>query len=277
MGVDSGPDYPKLPAELLECRCAVCGMHFFKPEAIGRPDLYEKMGRHHWYYERFKWEYSETLTILANERPRHLLELGCGTGNFLHQASRFAEVVSGIEFNPEAVRKCVVSGLDVKEESIAKIQGAFDAIVSFQVMEHLQNVGEVIANCVDKLSPGGLLIISVPNQDGVLGKIEMDFLNLPPHHATRWEKDCFKFVAAHHGLELEHYASEAASLSLYATYMLEQLSKLKIQKPPFTRVFSAIMQLISRAHIPSSYEAVGRHMPGHTHLAAFRRPSAVKN
>lgn len=50
--------------------------------------------------------------------------------------------------------------------------------------------------CVKALKPGGKLILAVPSEDSFLSITEGGWLNMPPHHVTRW-----KDSALHYALE----------------------------------------------------------------------------
>jgi len=45
------------------------------------------------------------------------------------------------------------------------------------------------------VKPGGLICISVPDQDGPIRFIEPCIMNMPPHHATRWRRPSFEALA----------------------------------------------------------------------------------
>jgi SAM-dependent methyltransferase len=70
----------------------------------------------------------------------------------------------------------------------------FDAICSFQVLEHVPDPLEFLEGMIGMLRPGGRLLLSVPNA-GVMKKIDprnQELLNLPPHHMGHWSEQCFR-------------------------------------------------------------------------------------
>lgn len=251
-------------------------MHYFSPAIVGLPSLYAALSTRNpnWYYTTHKWEFNEVLTALAVDQPKSLLEVGCGYGNFLGQSARFCEAVTGLEFNPDALNECQVKGLDVRNCRISELTEKFDVIVSFQVFEHVENPGQLFAECVDRLAPNGRLVLAVPNQDGVLGGIEKNCLNLPPHHVTLWEKSCFEHLAVHHSLVLERYTEEPISFELYSAHSFGLLDKVKVTGGIVAKIYNRVMILLHRAILPLQFEGTGRNLPGHTHIAFFRKQDA---
>ncbi len=275
-GLNLEEDHPEFPNCFVRNRCCRCGLHFFAPVIIGGPTLYRALSKHEWYYAPHKWEFAEALTWLSQARPNRLVELGCGEGHFLHQARRFATEVVGTELNPDAARKCRLNGLEVHEATVDDLDGRFDVITSFQLMEHVDNPGEIVERCVSKLRHDGALIVSVPNQDGIIGELEEDFLNLPPHHASRWERSCFDYIAGHHGLVLEHYAQEPLTFELYANWSFEKLKRLNVGSRLLGRLYNRCVGLLHRALLPGAFARTRGFLSGHTHLAILRKVSDTR-
>jgi len=63
--------------------------------------------------------------------------------------------------------------------------GEFDVVASFQVVEHLADPLPSLEAACTLLRAGGLLVLSVPDNDSFLFD-EFDPLNAPPHHMGRW-------------------------------------------------------------------------------------------
>lgn len=273
IGIDLAQDYPGFPDPLSERRCVACGLHFFFPLVVGLPSLYAALSARNpeWYYTSHKWEFIQVLERLAAAPAERLLEIGCGVGNFLVPAAQFCGRVTGIEFNPDAVRACRELGLDVRNCGVAELTEKFDVIVSFQVFEHVENPKALFADCVNRLAPGGRLIVAVPNQDGVLGELTGNFLNLPPHHVTLWGKSCFGHVAKQHGLVIESYLIEPITFDLYASRSYELLDRIKPRTGFLARLYNRLLLLLHRAQLPFQFENGGRAWPGHTHIAIFRK------
>ncbi len=192
-------------------------------------------------------------------------------GNFLAPAAQICDRAIGIEFNPEALNECREKGLDVRDCSVAELDGEFDVIVSFQVFEHVENPGKLLSDCLERLAPNGRLIVAVPNQDGVLGELENNYLNLPPHHVTLWEKACFEYIARRHGLLMEAYLVEPLAFDLYASRSYGLLDRLKVRSGLFAELYNKLLVLLHKAQLPFHYQRDRQSTLGHTHVAVFRK------
>jgi len=178
-------------------RCERSRLEFFLPEeAAGSELLYTELQKFDWYYMREKWEFETAVKDLAT--CQRILEAGCGTGLFLEKASSAlpGSVVKGVELSAEAVRSAREKGLNVERsdlKSLVERDEKFDAVCSFQVLEHLTRPRDFIKETIGLLNPGGLLIISVPNKDGFL-RHSNALLEIPPHHMTRWGRHALRHL-----------------------------------------------------------------------------------
>lgn len=95
-----------------------------------------------------------------------LLDVGCGTGDFLQKAQQNNWNVFGIEPNNEAREianiktKKAVHGND---ELLNFEKHSFDVITLWHVLEHLPNLETNVKQFYELLKPEGTLIIAVPN------------------------------------------------------------------------------------------------------------------
>jgi SAM-dependent methyltransferase len=99
-------------------------------------------------------------------------DIGCGQG---HMTRRFSTYFSGEGKDPAShVRACDVTGeqYEAHEVPFSAVDlnrglpfaaSSFDAMVSVEVLEHLQNVYALFEECFRCLKPGGILVFSVPS------------------------------------------------------------------------------------------------------------------
>jgi len=99
---------------------------------------------------------------------KYLLDIGCGTGDFLLVCINDGWNVVGIEPNEKA-RSLAKTKLtehhsaEVNSE-ITKISGEkFDVITLWHVLEHVPNLEEYISTLKLMLKPTGVLVVAVPN------------------------------------------------------------------------------------------------------------------
>ncbi len=98
-----------------------------------------------------------------------LLEVGCGEGRGVEVLSKYAEEYLGLDKIQEVIdhlsRK--YPSLKFQQAVIPPFQeiadNSFDRVVSFQVIEHIQNDKLFLEEIYRVLKPGGFAIISTPN------------------------------------------------------------------------------------------------------------------
>ena len=99
-------------------------------------------------------------------KEKTLLDVGCGTGDFLQVAKENNWCISGIEPNEEArvIANNKTSNSVFEIEELLKFEAnKFDVITLWHVLEHLPNLDKHIAVFKKILKPNGALIIAVPN------------------------------------------------------------------------------------------------------------------
>jgi SAM-dependent methyltransferase len=118
----------------------------------------------------FRWRLAATLRLLRDlsiplSAPLDCLEVGSGAGTLRDQVeAHTAWKVDIADLNAEALRRARpgrgrVLYYDVLEE---KLPATYDAVLVFDVIEHLDEVKPFLAASVRHLKPGGHLLINVP-------------------------------------------------------------------------------------------------------------------
>jgi 2-polyprenyl-3-methyl-5-hydroxy-6-metoxy-1,4-benzoquinol methylase len=96
------------------------------------------------------------------------LDLGCGAGAVGRALRRIgATHLVGVEIEPD-VAECARSHYDIvhvgpAEAVLDDLEGPFDTIVCYDVLEHLVDPWHVLRRLREMTSPGGYLHVSVPN------------------------------------------------------------------------------------------------------------------
>ena len=119
----------------------------------------------------------------------HFLEAGCGLGTYSSQVRRrYSHHVEAFDLELERVKaaqKDTPNALVAAAESLPYRAGVFDAILSNEVVEHVNDDREAVAEMVRTLKPGGRIILFCPNrwypveQHGHYWKGEYHFGNTP--------------------------------------------------------------------------------------------------
>jgi 2-polyprenyl-3-methyl-5-hydroxy-6-metoxy-1,4-benzoquinol methylase len=110
----------------------------------------------------------EMLRFIPTTAQR-VLDLGCGEGAFAAAVrERTGAEVWGVEFNVQAAERAsavidrVLAG-DADERIVELPDAYFDAIVCNDILEHLVNPGATLIQLRRKLTPGGVVVASIPN------------------------------------------------------------------------------------------------------------------
>ena len=100
---------------------------------------------------------------------REVLEAGCGEGYGADLIAGVARRVVAVDYDAAAVAhvRDRYPGVEVMQANLAKLpltDASMDVVVNFQVIEHLWDQPQFVAECARVLRPGGLLMVSTPNR-----------------------------------------------------------------------------------------------------------------
>ena len=143
-----------------------------------------------WRKQEKEWRVKSDSMFLGSGIPgsRHLLDVGCGKGDFMARMHRQGWEVEGLEVDAEAVKYVrSISDLTVHIGSLENIRfpdNTFDAITSNHVIEHVHDPISLIRECLRILKPGGRLVLATPNIESFGHDIfERNWTHLdPPRH-----------------------------------------------------------------------------------------------
>lgn len=105
-----------------------------------------------------------------------LLELGCSNGSFLRKLRRYLQEsdtkntvkLVGVDTNPDAVNSNTDASIELHygtaEEFLQKYSGQFDIIWHTELIEHIISPYELCTMARDKMSQGGYMIFTTPNE-----------------------------------------------------------------------------------------------------------------
>jgi len=104
-------------------------------------------------------------------RAKRVLDAGCGAGYGSAELADVAESVTAIDIAPAAVEYArahyALPNLAFEQASCTQLpyaDGAFDLVVAFEVIEHLENWRDFLQEVRRVLAPAGQLIVSTPNR-----------------------------------------------------------------------------------------------------------------
>lgn len=148
---------------------------------MNKNNPYDEKGIQYFAYGR-----KEILPFLSHGM-RTVLEIGCGEGATLALIKRegYADRTIGVEYYPEAAAKARAFVDEVFEGDVEKLElplpeHSVDAILCLDVLEHLVHPEHLIQRLHRLLSPGGVLVTSIPN-------VRHYSVSFPLFFGGRWE------------------------------------------------------------------------------------------
>jgi SAM-dependent methyltransferase len=157
-------------------RCAQCGVQLLDPApeavelekeygadyppfalAAGAPGVLTRF-RTGWYTGRkVRW--------IRGLRFRSVLDVGCGTGEFLISLRRRGIDVHGLEPSTFAASHAAAAGLDIFQGDVGDYSAGrqFDLITLWNVIEHMRKPTDDLGRLRNLLAPGGTIVVLTPD------------------------------------------------------------------------------------------------------------------
>lgn len=199
-GVDVERSFPD--KQIAYYQCNNCGLKYYWPQVIGDGKFYDDLQQYANYYPKEKAEFLEGAKYITPMDK--VLEVGCGQGQFTEYIESQSYV--GLEFSEKAIAAAKEKGLTVLNESIEyhaeKHTATYDVVCFFQVLEHVENPRKFLNAALQCLKSGGKLILAVPAEDSFIQHATNFYLNMPPHHASRWTNRTLQKLADLYELNL---------------------------------------------------------------------------
>ncbi|MCD6599390.1 MAG: class I SAM-dependent methyltransferase [Dehalococcoidia bacterium] len=124
---------------------------------------------------RLRASKSQVELIKKYKDGAYLLDIGCGEGFFLFNASKAGFNVKGVELSQDAVLYAKREfALDVEASTFTERQfpeNYFDVVTLWQVLEHVPQPLVFLKEAYRVLKPGGVLVASTPDFNGVPSRI----------------------------------------------------------------------------------------------------------
>lgn len=207
-------------------RCQTCSIVYIS-FSINEKKSYEKS----YFFEDYKKQYGKTYTedfesikkqgirrlhniqkISKEIENKNLLDIGCAYGPFLSAASDYKINPYGTDISQEAV-SYVQNELHIPAVTAvfphfdsAKSFGIaqFDYVTMWYVIEHFENLNEVLKKVSNLVSKNGIFAFSTPCGQGISAKSNKDnfYKNSPSDHYSVWEKNNLSKILSRYGFKV---------------------------------------------------------------------------
>ena len=137
-----------------------------------------------------------------------ILDIGCGTGAFLHTMKQAGWNITGLEPD-ETARKNALSLYNIDPLPPGELfnlpKDSFDVITAWHVMEHVHQLHEYIDSLKRILAPGGKIFIAVPNHTSydALGYKSFWAAWDVPRHLYHFSPQSMHILMQIHGLTIQ--------------------------------------------------------------------------
>lgn len=182
---------------------------------------------------------------LVDVRPGKLLEVGCGSGQFLDRMRRAGWKVEGVEIDSHAAEYARKKyGVPVHVGSLESVQypdNTFDAVTMNHVIEHVYDPVALLQECRRVLKPGGRMVIVTPNIRGYGHRRFRQYWRglEPPRHLYLFLPEALRMVAERAGF---YWASvwttpANAHVMMYSSLDIETSGRHDMQGRPKIKLF----------------------------------------
>ncbi len=192
--------------------CRACDLQFADPLLEAGRDFYEGDALYSSPEAAYvsPWTLNWDQRCFLHDRPARdgaLLDVGCGTGQFLEAARRTGYRVTGIDPSRRQLEVARarfgltdLHALTLAEYAHQASGAAFDVVAAFQVLEHVADPLGFLAEARRLLRPGGQLAVGVPNWR--MWSVLREPMDAPPNHLTRWSTTSLRAALERSGFEV---------------------------------------------------------------------------
>jgi SAM-dependent methyltransferase len=197
-----------------------------------RPDSPDAATFHH-HLARYQFALER---LAGGER---ILDAGCGTGYGTALLAERGSYALGFDYSPLAIEYArahfagpKLSYAVMNAQQLAVAAATFDAVISFEVFEHLEDSDSFLRECRRVLRPGGRLILSTPNQE--THDLHMNSIGMKNEfHINLMNGQKLKAALRRHFSEVQVYGQRRKGSRIYSTLRALDVFNLRL------RVFSS--------------------------------------
>lgn len=198
----------------------------------------------------------------------HPLEIGSGYGDYALAWAEHVPRFTATEADPDRLvtlkdRVAAQPKIDVVEMLLpAPVSGSHSAVVSYNVLEHIEDHVGALRSMTQLVRPGGAIVLIVP-----AFMFAMSPADIATGHVRRYTKKTMRAALTEAGLHVErlHYAN---ALGLLGYYMATSVFRLMPKEGPMVKIYDRLVLPVTKGA-----ERIMRPPFGQSVFAVARVPS----
>ncbi|MBI3219264.1 MAG: class I SAM-dependent methyltransferase [Bacteroidetes bacterium] len=143
--------------------------------------------------------------IFKQQSTGELLDVGCGTGEFISHMKTAGWQVTGMEPTEIAREKASQKVKEKIYSDLSEIHQTFDVITLWHVLEHVHQLNETVAKIKSLLKENGTIFIAVPNHESPDAKLYEQYWAAydVPRHLWHFSKTTMQQLTNQHGMKIK--------------------------------------------------------------------------
>jgi 2-polyprenyl-3-methyl-5-hydroxy-6-metoxy-1,4-benzoquinol methylase len=209
---------------------------FLKELHAVSPDMLDEMALPSFFHKNplVRWvthtRLKAALKLLDFKAGMQIMDYGCGTGILFLQLPKGEAEYLGVDIHLWPAEKVLAHH---KRDDIQLVQAddwsdfvadqSLDFIFATEVLEHIEDLGPIIANFARKLTPNGRIVITLPTEN-LIYKLGRTVAGFSGHYHRQEMPDILKTISAVGSLEIDSSASIPfpCPFCLYSVYRVSK-------------------------------------------------------
>ncbi len=195
------------------------------------------------------------------------IEIGSGLGDYALEWAPHFPRFTATEADPDRLvqlkeRLAEHPSIEVRQMLLPSTeQGTYSAVVSYNVLEHIEDHVSALRSMAGLVRPGGAVVLIVPAFEFAMSQVD-----IATGHVRRYTKKTMRAALTEAGLTVEklHYAN---ALGLIGYYMATSVFKLAPKEGPMVKVYDTTVLPVTKA-----FEKIVRPPFGQSVFAVARVP-----
>ena len=207
-------DYQSKDSKFSLYECKNCGIQFWNPFKNAGEEWYEKeygyQSQNILISKAFRGCHKKFLKKFNNlASGTKVLDIGCGTGEFIAELQKKGCEVWGVDFNKnhtEIARNKFglknIFAMDFSDFLDKEDLPKFDIVTFFGLLEHIDNPLKLVQKVEKIIKPDGIIATSAPSKENLV--VYMHSIDLPPHHLSQWGREAIANLFQKIGFSIFH-------------------------------------------------------------------------